>query len=124
MRSHGFPSFPDPVVDQNGRGDFASDPNAKTEINSPQALPACGPILNRLPAGGPNSHSVSAADLAALKQFAACMRANGIPQWPDPKGDGTFPIVGTPLESEGKSARVQHGLAACTQYWSGGINAS
>jgi hypothetical protein len=55
----------------------------------------------------------SAADLAKLKAYAKCMREHGIPDFPDPKADGTFPIIGTPLEHEGKSERVLSAMDAC-----------
>lgn len=126
MRSHGVGDFPDPVVDQNGQADFGADASQeKREVGSGTAGPACEPVLSQLPAAAVSSHlPVSAADLTALRQFAACMRHNGIPQWPDPKSDGTFPIIGTPLQQEGKSARVIQGMQACKQYWDRGISAS
>jgi ABC-type sugar transport system ATPase subunit len=48
-------------------------------------------------------------------RFAACMRQHGVPDWPDPKADGTFPFVGTALEREGKSPRVLAAARACRQ---------
>jgi hypothetical protein len=52
------------------------------------------------------------------------MRDNGVPDWPDPKSDGTFPLVGTPLGTEGKSQRIITGQQACARYWDRGIDAS
>jgi hypothetical protein len=52
------------------------------------------------------------------------MRQHGVPNWPDPKPDGTFPIAGTALGSGGKSGPVLAGMAACSHIYSGGISAS
>jgi hypothetical protein len=43
------------------------------------------------------------------------MREHGVPEWPDPKADGTFPIVGTEIEREGKSPRVVRAGQACKE---------
>jgi hypothetical protein len=126
MRDHGIPDFPDPVVDQNGQLSLpqgAGGDHVKQEIEAnPQAQQACQPILDRLPAGatnGPGQYTQE--DLANLLKFAQCMRHNGIPEWPDPKADGSFPISGTPLETEGKSPRFRAARDACKQFWDKGI---
>jgi hypothetical protein len=72
-----------------------------------------------MPASTRHGQPPSAQDMANLRHFAQCMRDNGIPEWPDPKPDGTFPIIGTPLEAEGKSQRVLGGMNACQQYAEG-----
>ena len=36
-----------------------------------------------------------------------------MPDWPDPKADGTFPLVGTSIEREGKSPRFLKAARAC-----------
>jgi hypothetical protein len=126
MRDHGIPDFPDPVVDGQGQLSLPQGPDgdrAKQEIGArPEAQRACQPILDRLPAGatrGPGQYTQE--DLANLLKFAQCMRRNGIPEWPDPKADGSFPISGTPLETEGKSPRFRAATNACRQYWDKGI---
>lgn len=129
MREHGVPDFPDPVVDRDGHLQLPEGPagdRAKQELNNnPAAQAACEPILSRLPAAArQDSGTVSAQDLENLKKFAQCIRQNGIPEFPDPKADGTFPIAGTPLEAEGKSDRLRHAMDACKQYWDKGIRGS
>ena len=42
----------------------------------------------------------------------------------DPKADGSFPVAGTPLAAEGKSARLLAVFQACSKYWDGGISYS
>jgi hypothetical protein len=122
-RSHGAPNFPDPQVDDQGRAQFGTDPQQVKRM-ARQVQGACESILQRLPASARTEPPVSAADLQHLRQFANCIRLHGIPNWPDPKPDGTFPIVGTPLGSEGKSPRWLAADRACRQYWSRGISGS
>jgi hypothetical protein len=126
MRQHGIPDFPDPVVDQNGQLSLPEGPageHLKTELNAnPDAQRACQPILDRLPASARNSRpEYTQEDLANLLKFAQCMRRNGIPDFPDPKADGSFPLAGTSMAAEGKSPRVLAAMQACKQYWDKGI---
>jgi hypothetical protein len=131
MRDHGVPDFPDPVVDNDGHLQLpagAAGDRAKQELaGNPAAQTACEPILNRLPANavrGGGDGGYTAQDLENLKKFAQCVRQNGIPEFPDPRADGTFPLAGTPLEAEGKSERFRTATQACKQYWDKGIRGS
>jgi hypothetical protein len=123
-RQHGQPDFPDPVW-EDGRLEFGSGPaedDIKTKLR--QVSAECRSILDQLPAAGSPQPPPSAEDLRRLRQFAQCMRQHGVPELPDPKSNGTFPIVGTPLEAEGKSQRMLDAMHACSQYWDKGLNAS
>lgn len=95
MRSHGEPSWPDP----NSQGGF--NPPASVNFNSPQyaaAEKSCQSLEGR-----GLSPARQAQIEAGLLKFAACMRANGEPGYPDPtfsangvsqgfgKGDGVDP---------------------------------
>jgi hypothetical protein len=126
MREHGIPDFPDPVVDQNGElrlPQGSAGDHVKSELNAhPEAQQACQPILDRLPARATGDRpDYTQEDLANLLKFAQCMRQHGIADFPDPKADGSFPLAGTTLEHEGKSARVLAAMQACKQYWDKGI---
>ncbi len=130
-----MPAFPDPYVDH-GRLKLPEDQMTALESqNSKQVLDqaqqACRSLLDKLPEsalrdsgqnGGPNVPGPG--DVDALRKFAQCMRDNGIPEFPDPKADGSFPLRGTPLQTEGKSQRMITALQACNKYWSGGITFS
>lgn len=93
MRTHGYPSWPDAVVDADGRGSFP-DVAGLDEKSAIAALqPVCGAILDQLPAAArPTAQVVTTAQLATLRAFAACLRQHGIPRWPDPNADGGFPL--------------------------------
>lgn len=119
-RAHGRPDFPDPAI-QDGTLAF---PGA-TKQDNVAVQDACASILQRLPVSMQHHNPPpSAQDLAKLRQFAQCMRDNGVAQWPDPKSDGTFPLIGTPLLAEGKSQRVLDAMQACAHFWDGGIDVS
>jgi hypothetical protein len=96
-RVNGMPAFPDPVLDAEGGLSF---PGATKEDLKVVEGP-CGAIIQQVSGlyGGGNQ-TPSAEQMQAMRQFAECFRANGVPEWPDPNPDGTFPIVGTPLEAE------------------------
>jgi hypothetical protein len=120
-RSHGAPDFPDPNVNSRGYASFPDPGQVKQETLRVQG--ACGAILGQLPASARNS-PVTAAQLRQLKAFARCLRSHGMPAWPDPKPDGTFPIVGTPLAAGGKTQALINAEQACRQVYSGGLSAS
>ncbi len=118
VRAHGAPSFPDPQVSSDGKANFGSSTQIKSEAS--QAQGACGSILSRLPASARGAAPVTAAELHQEVLFAQCMRQHGLAQWPDPKPDGTFPLSGTPYAAEGKTGPVLAGMQACRQYDSSG----
>jgi hypothetical protein len=85
MRAHGVPGFPDPIV-QNGSVGFDFS-GANVDQNSAQyqsARQACQSLR-----GGGTANSGTANYAADLK-FAKCMRAHGVPDFPDPNKNGGF----------------------------------
>jgi hypothetical protein len=115
-----MPNLPDPQIDADGQPHF---PNGDPGEPPPQAERACMPIYNRLPASireggsqeGPEA-SRPPADIPALLRLARCMREQGMPDWPDPRADGTFPLSGTSFEREGKSPRFLKAARACARF--------
>jgi hypothetical protein len=87
VRSHGDPSFPDPDIGQDGIPHWPAD----TQPPSQAAQQACGSIYDRLPKPSA-TQAPTAADLAQERQFAQCMRQNGLVNWPDPNPDGSFSL--------------------------------
>lgn len=83
-RAHGMPNAPDPQIDAQGNAIFPSG-----LVIPPQTRRACRSVYDRLIPNGEH-HTPSPAQLAALLSFARCMRSHGIPDWPDPRSDGTF----------------------------------
>jgi hypothetical protein len=106
VRRHGMPNFPDPVQDADGN--WGPPPNTS---KPPQTtLNACRSIADRLPRRAP----ASAADMAKLRQLAQCMRRHGLPDWPDPNPDGSFPLP--PRLRKGGKTAFGPGLRACRPY--------
>jgi hypothetical protein len=119
-RQHGKPDFPDPAIQEG----VLAFPGA-TKEDQVAVQDACAAILQRVPAAMVHqAHAASPEEMTKLRQFAQCLRGNGMPEWPDPVADGTFPIVGTPLEAEGKSQRLLDARKVCDKYMSGGISGS
>jgi hypothetical protein len=83
IRKHGFPNLPDPTF-----GDGGAQVNLSTSINmtSPGFMLAerkCA-ALGLPGAGQAASESATSAQVAQAMAVSRCMRAHGVPNWPDP----------------------------------------
>ena len=97
MRSHGVPNFPDPNVAGGGFQVQVSGYHESVSIGpipgineqSPAFLAAISACQKLLPGGAAASgqQHPSAAAMAQARTAAKCMRAHGVPNFPDP---GTF----------------------------------
>jgi hypothetical protein len=126
FRDNGVPTIPDPIL-EDGRLTFPEGVEAQIEAQYPPqvldaAQQACQSIIDQLPQpalgaepGTVDADPLTPAEIEARLRFAECMRDNGVPDWPDPLADGTWPEVGNPLVTEGKSPRIQAGFDACRQ---------
>lgn len=107
MRSHGVPNFPDP----NSNGGFSGTSNqgggGAVDPNSPQYQAAQRTCQKLLPGGGQQQGNQSD---VALK-FARCMRAHGVPKFPDPTGDAAG--VQLPPGVDANSPQFQAAQRAC-----------
>jgi hypothetical protein len=91
MRSHGLPSFPDPV---NGQLRLTVTKGGPLDPTTPQfrsAAQACKALAPSGIAGGSGS---STAAQAQILTFARCMRSHGVTDFPDPKPNGGFLMSG------------------------------
>jgi hypothetical protein len=101
VRANGAPSFPDP-----GPGGYQ---RRGMNLDSPAVQSAMNACERYLPPSGdspPTPESVRQEELADAK----CMRANGVPSFPDPDANGNiqFP-VGDPLPQSPAFQRAQNG---------------
>jgi hypothetical protein len=86
MRAHGFPDFSDPV-ETDGRWAFPEA--AKEQLRQPNW--ECEQELRRVAAFPTSTYrAVTADEMSKLREWADCMRTNGVPDWPDPGDDGVF----------------------------------
>ncbi len=119
MRAHGVSHFPDPTP-----GGGLVVPNG-IDVNAPAFQAAQGACNSLFPGGGPSSRPSAATKLAMLK-LARCIRAHGVPDFPDPTTappappatppahglaigrDGVFLVVDDP-----QAPAFKHAAAAC-----------
>jgi hypothetical protein len=134
LRDNGIPDFPDPIVDS-GRIKLPDGVEERIEAQYSQtvleqAMAACQSLFDELPEsamrgedeqGGDADRVPRPEDIEALRKFAQCIRDSGEPNWPDPKPDGTFPVIGTPLHGEAKSPRMVELYKACSEFWGGQV---
>jgi hypothetical protein len=130
-RAHGHPAFPDPVINDDGIDFGDSTDNArdarKSEIGALEKIPECKTILTQMRAleppdpkhNGRRNARPSAAVIQKLQRFAQCIREHGIPNWPDPKSDGSFPLTGLGVGDPKSSPAIRTALDACSQYRAG-----
>jgi hypothetical protein len=96
-RAHGQPNFPDPRFmsgDDPGLG-TAEFPGVD-KLAIARAEDACLAIVRQMPPRQP-TRPPSAATMRQMRRFSQCMRQHGVAAFPDPRANGTFPILGTPL---------------------------
>ena len=120
-RTHGDPTFPDPTIDSRGQATFPPG----TQKPPAATIAACQSIYDRLPA---SVRGGGAPDIQMEIKFAQCMRAHGLPDWPDPQADGSYRLP-PDLQTASKSGpvwdREKAGWDACAQFNpSGQINIS
>jgi hypothetical protein len=116
MRAHGVPDFPDP--DSNGQ--FNVDPHSASSQET-AANHACNHLLN---VGGQVDQRQQS--LGQLLEYARCMRAHGVPNFPDPHYTGGG--IGQPSGELGfggpglkhPSPQVQSANHACQHLLPGG----
>jgi hypothetical protein len=83
-----MPNVPDPVVGANGQ---VSIPGP-TPTPTPAVRSACAAEIRTAEATASQLRNLSASDMQALLRWTACMRANGLPRWPDPNAQGVFHV--------------------------------
>jgi hypothetical protein len=106
MRSHGVPDFPDPAS-QGGVPKVTPQQAGVSNVRFQAAQQACAPLLQPSQAQVPHI-------MTGLLNFARCMRAHGIPNWPDPTTDRNGqPVFGIP-GIDPDSPRVSNTADECT----------
>jgi len=103
-----MPTFPDPVYPTGTAGQIPAHADAlwatslfaihdaAGKIKLGQALGACPALARQMPPPPQALEPPTAAMLHHMRQWAQCLRDHGQSGFPDPKSDGSFPILGTP----------------------------
>jgi hypothetical protein len=123
MRSHGVPGFPDPTGNQGIPKDEVI--RAFRAVTNAQAQAASHQCAHLLPAGGSLSgqatQAVPTQDQQDYLKAAACMRAHGITNFPDPLFSGgsvRFPI---PSGINSSSAQFNQARRTCQKLIPAGL---
>jgi len=114
MRGHGAPNWPDP----NSNGQFLKTLANRADFRAP--APAYRACQHLLPHGGQLTAAEQQKIIPLMLKFTVCMRAHGIPDFPDPvvNSQGVTSRV-TPASKgdlDPSSPRFQAARQACRRY--------
>jgi hypothetical protein len=113
MRSHGEPNFPDP----DAQGNLTINPSSGIDPSSSRFQAAQRACAKFLPNGGqPPSPAQQAKMQQQALKFSACMRAHGVPNFPDPNfgSGGKIAIrIGSSSGIDPRSPQFQAAQKAC-----------
>lgn len=84
MRAHGVPNFPDP----NSQGHFPINQQSVTVGAKEASVAAQAACRSLLPNGGQPNAAARQQEANQMLQYSECMRAQGIPNFPDPVNGG------------------------------------
>ncbi len=110
MRSHGVTDFPDPTIGSNGLPTWG--PTLNVNGGAPAYKAARQVCKKDLPSLGASTPAEKATANAAALKYSSCMRSNGVPDFPDPKGQGLIQINATGT-LEPNSPQYQKAQTAC-----------
>lgn len=108
MQSHGISDFPDP---NNGVLSIPANTGGDLDPKSPQFQGAQSACKKFMPGG---NLTVGEESEAALK-YAECMRSHGLPDFPDPNGQGAIVTSGQG-DLDPNSAQFQDAENACRSF--------
>ncbi len=124
MRSHGDPDQADPTIDPSKVIHVTRLPSVPGGLFGPNGQSGPGPVpgsyctayltdaINELLQG---SQQYEPPSQTALVKYAQCMRANGVPDYPDPTGGG-FQLHGSPgSDLDPNNSTLQHAGKVCTK---------
>jgi hypothetical protein len=126
MRTHGDPGQIDPTVDANGvihiTYAFAQTGNGPVSLGGPggQVKPGgqggpCDVYLTAASTALRGGKPLQKPDPAKLEKYAQCMRAHGVPDFPDPSGGGLSIRVHPGSDLNPQSPTFQNASKACAK---------
>jgi hypothetical protein len=113
MRANGVPNYPDPT---SGSGINSFPVSSGINVQSPAFRAARQACAKLNPANSVPVSAETASEKQADLKFAQCMRAHGVPSYPDPSYSGNGRLSEKPLSTYGINAdspAVQRALKAC-----------
>jgi hypothetical protein len=118
MRSHGVPQFPDPT--NNGTNVKILIGGSGIKPDTPQFNSAQSACSGLLPAGN-NGPTITPADRLDYLKAAACVRAHGVPEFPDPTFVDGQPSFDIPASISRNSTVVAKAIATCRKLIPAGL---
>ncbi len=117
MRANGVPNFPDP----DAKGRFLID-RTKIDVNSQAFISARRSCQDKFPAGIQSPSARADSDLLnQMLAYARCMRANGVPNFPDPQVVNGRPTLTLPPGIDQNSEAFIKAQNACNTKVPAGI---
>ena len=100
MRSHGDPNQPDPTIDAHGGINIFIPGSAESLSNAVHngTAPCNGYLAAASADLRAGATDLTPPDQDALVKYSQCMRANGVPNYPDPGTGGTTNFNGTGID--------------------------
>jgi hypothetical protein len=115
MRAHGEPGFPDPQPD----GSLLIN-GPKDHLNGALMNKASKACQHLMPLAPPMTAAQQRKVTAEALKFVACMRAHGLPAFPDPKVDSRGIELQVPQGVAPNSATLKNAQQACRNLMPGG----
>jgi hypothetical protein len=103
--------------DPDAKGRVALDSAGKVDPTFRAAQQKCASLSVAVPAGVEEKPTYSAEEIRYRRDYAACMRDNGEPDFPDPDASGSWPEDGT---NGGSMADPRKAEAICAPVLAGG----
>ena len=111
MRENGVPNFPDPQL-QEGGGTRLIMPEGVSPQDADAAMQKCKQYA---PNGG-TPPKLNPEQVERARQMAKCMRANGVPNFPDPGADGRLSVNLNDLGLTPDDPKMKAAEEACKQF--------
>lgn len=113
MRANGVPNFPDPGPD----GRFALSHGEGGINQDDPTFRAAAEKCRDLAPGGEHRNTTDPAYVQQMREFSQCMRANGLPDFPDPDANGRLRGLGHEAQDNPTYRAAEQ---ACTKLLPGG----
>ncbi len=117
MRSRGDPDQTDPTIDANKVIHVLIPTSAPKGVMDGSAAQTCGEYLTAVQTALRGGQPPQKPDPATLLKFSRCMRASGIPDFPDPLPGGGFSLHGVTAGGDlnPNNPTYQHASKLCAQ---------
>lgn len=118
VRDNGYSEFPDPGPDGRISLGAAAHGEGAHDRDDPRLQAAMQACSDLRPAGADHQDLGDPEYVEQMRQFAQCMRENGLPDFPDPGPDGRI-VLGHGAGGYG-DPKFNAAMQACSEYMGGG----